>query len=127
MAKLLVNKSKTKIMPNGSSLLKHLLEVQNETNMSALLVASKLRDPALIELLVEAGTNCEALDEESNSALLLAASSLAEDRAPTKELCPSIFEVISFILLFFCDIYHSILICKLYFSRFTKDLATIQT
>jgi len=86
-------------MPNGSSVLKNLLEVKNESNITALLIACKLKDPALIELLVEAGANCEVLDEESNTCILLAASSLAKDTAPTKMLCPSIFKVIySFLL-----------------------------
>lgn len=86
--------SKTKITPDGSSLLKNLLEVKNESNMTALLIGCQLKNPALIELLVEAGANCKALDEKSNTSILLVASSLAKDSAPTKELCPSIFKVI---------------------------------
>lgn len=117
MAKLLVTRSTTKNMPNGSSLLKNLLEVKNESNITALQIACKLKNPALIELLVEAGANCEVLDEENNTSILLAASSSAEDMAPTQELCPSIFKVILFIILAFDKLFtYSSIIIYIYYA-----------
>ena len=93
MAKCLVNRSKAKIMPDGSFLLDRLLDVKNESNRTALLVACNLKNSPLIELLAEAGANCKALDKQGNTAILLAAISRAVEEDPTDDLSPSIFKV----------------------------------
>jgi len=50
-------------------------------------------DYASVELLVKAGADVKAVDEDLNTAILLAASSPEEDHIPTKDLSPSIFKV----------------------------------
>ena len=66
----------------------------NESGVTAFAIACQQKNSALIELLVGAGADFNVLDEEGNSAILLAATSPAEDKIPTLELCPSIFKVI---------------------------------
>jgi len=91
-------------LPDGSPLLAKLLEKKNESGMTAL--AWPLQSPvikrilillSLIELL-DAGADCKDLDQDGNTAILLVASSLSEDKAPTKELCPLIFKVFILII-----------------------------
>ena len=62
--------------------------------MTALLIAAKKKNCAIVEQLVEAGASLKAVDEGGRTAIVLAASSLNEDRAPTEELSPKIFKVI---------------------------------
>ncbi len=71
------------------------LEAKNESGMTALLIACWKRDYAIIELLVEAGADVTAIDRQSgNGAILLAASSPAEDQIPSEELSPGISKVL---------------------------------
>ena len=84
--------------------------------MTALAIACHLKDPTLIELLVDAGADCKVLDQEGNTAILFAAISPTDDKIPNQELAPAIFKVIiSTVLLFVKGIELMYL-----FSRFTK-------
>lgn len=77
-------------IPSG---LEKLLEAKDEWGMTALLIACKKKDSALIEFLIEAGANSKAVDEDGRTAIVLAAYSLDEDRIPNKELSPKIHKV----------------------------------
>jgi len=93
VAKLLVDNSKNKVLPDGSSLLKKLLEVKNESGMTALLIACQLKNHALIELLVEAGADLNAVNLKCQTAILLVAISSAAEEITTMDLAPAIFKV----------------------------------
>lgn len=79
------------------SQLHNLLLAKNKGGMTALLVACKFKDPALIEHLVTAkaaaGENLEDVDREGRTAIILSVSSEEEDRIPTEKLSPKIFKV----------------------------------
>lgn len=51
-----------------------LLEARNETDMTALLIASLKKDKKIIELLIEFGSDVKAADQNGNTAIILAAS-----------------------------------------------------
>lgn len=93
MVKLLVDRSKNKILSDGWSLLKKLLQVKNELGMTALFIACELKNHALIELLVESGADLNTLDLKGNTVILLAAISSAAEEIPTMDLSPAIFRV----------------------------------
>lgn len=99
MTKLLVDKSrlwKSKSLfpiPPHLSLLARLLEMKDDSGKTALLIACQKKDSSLIELLVQAGADINAIDHDGNSAVLLAASSLEKDTIPSKDLSPFIFKV----------------------------------
>lgn len=84
------------IKPDGKlpSGLEKLLEMKNKWGMTALLIAIKKKNCPMIELLIAAGASLKATDEDGRTGIILAASSLDEDRAPTEELSPKIFKVI---------------------------------
>ncbi len=71
-----------------------ILEAKNKSGVTALLMASYRKDLASIELLVKAGANVKAVDEDDNTAVLLASSSADDYRIPIKESSPAIFKVI---------------------------------
>jgi len=73
--------------------MKKPIDTQNESGQTALMVACQKKDYATIELLVEAGADVNAVDEEGNTAIILAISSVEEDVAPKKEFSPFIFKV----------------------------------
>ncbi len=82
-------------LPNG---LENLLEAKNKWGMTALLIATQKKNCAIMELLIEAGASPKAVDEDGRTAIVLAACSLDEDRAPTEELSPKIFKVFNKVL-----------------------------
>ena len=94
MAKFLVDGSKGWMLLDGSPLLAKLLEAKHENGSTALLIACRNKDYGTVELLVEAGADVRALDQDGNTAILLAASSPATEEIPSKELSPAIFKVI---------------------------------
>ena len=112
-----MEKSRRWNTPDGSPLLTKLLEEKNEFGMTALAIACHLKDPTLIELLVDAGADCKVLDQDGNTAIFLVASSPTENKAPTKELCPSIFKVFILISLSF---FLSSMMYVIFLYRFTK-------
>ena len=71
-----------------------LIDVQRLDGRTALLLACQKKNCAAIELLVEAGADIMAVDNEGNTALILVVSSPDEDQIPTKELSPILYEVI---------------------------------
>jgi len=94
MAKILVNKSK--LWDNSSSPLSplaKLLEAKDESGRTAFLIASKNLDYSVIELLIEAGTDVNSVDQDKNTSILLAATGPENDAAPSKDLSPFIYEV----------------------------------
>lgn len=84
-----------KLRRNGSShFLAILLETKNEQGMTAFLVACLQKEYALIELLVDAGTDLNAADLDGNTAISLIASSIINmDEIPSKDVAPEIFKV----------------------------------
>ncbi len=88
-----MDSSKNKVLPDGSSLLKKLLEVKNELGMTALLIACQFKNHALIELLVQAGADLNAVDHKCQTAILLVAISSAAEEITTMDLAPAIFKV----------------------------------
>jgi len=92
LAKLLVDESKDWVMSDGLPLLGKLLEAPNERGYTALLIACLQKDYAIAELLIESGADAKALDQDGNTAILLAASSTAI-AIPSKENSPAIFKV----------------------------------
>ncbi len=81
-------------------LLTHLLEMKNDSGKTAILISCQNKDYALVEFLVEAGADLRAVDQDGNSAIILAASSTAEDETLSKVLSPTICRV--FINFMFC-------------------------
>ena len=77
-----------------------LLEARNTRRMTALLIAVSLRDWALIELLVGAGADVKAADENGDTALILAVTNPSkEDCNPPKDLLsPALQKVIKFLI-----------------------------
>ena len=72
------------------------LETKNEHGQTALLMACHQKNYAVIELLVEAGADLQAVPKVGNTALILAVSNAYYDvvqSIPLKELSPSIFQV----------------------------------
>ena len=65
----------------------------NLTSPTAFLTSCLLKDHALIELLVDAGTDVKAADLDGNTAISLIASSGTKDEIPIKEVSPGIFKV----------------------------------
>ena len=80
------------------------LEARNESGKTAFLIASQKKDCALIELLVEAGADVNAADQDGNSAILLAAYCPFKDVIPPKDVSPAIFKVELLLLLFKLDL-----------------------
>ena len=83
-----------------SNLGSSLLEIQNKHGHSALLIACHQKNYAVVELLVEAGANIQAVDFDGNTALILAVSFAYEavvQSVPLQELSPSIFQVLSLV------------------------------
>ena len=70
------------------------MEAKNEKGMTALWISCEKKNPALVELLVEAGANLKTVDSEERTAIILAASSSAGAVVPTEELSPKIFKVL---------------------------------
>ena len=93
MAQLLLEESKGCILLDRLPLLGKLLEAKNENGETALLIACRNKDFALVEVLVEYGADVKAVDKDGNTAILLAACSTAPDDIPHKENSPSIFKV----------------------------------
>ena len=90
MVKLLIDKSSS---APDDILLSRLLEAKNESGKTAFLIASQKKDCALIELLVEAGADVNAADQEGNTAILLMAYCPIKDVTPSKTISPAIFKV----------------------------------
>ena len=82
---------KSSFAPDGA-LLSSLLEAKNESGKTAFLMASQ-KDCSLIELLVEAGADVNAADQDGNTAILLAAYCPFKDVTPSKDFSPAIFKV----------------------------------
>ena len=95
-----MDESKDWIMQDGLPLLGKLLEARNERGDTALLMACINKDYAIIELLIESGADAKALDQDGNTAVLLAASSAVIDSIPSKEISPTIHKVILIIKFF---------------------------
>ena len=74
-------------------LLTHLLEMKNDSGKTAILISCQNKDYALVEFLVEAGADLRAVDQDGNSAIILAASSTAVDETLSKVLSPTICRV----------------------------------
>ena len=70
-----------------------LLESKTKLKRTVFLVSCLLKDHALIELLVDAGTDVKAADLDGNTAISLIASSGTKDEIPIKEVSPGIFKV----------------------------------
>lgn len=73
--------------------LKIFLEEQNKIGWTAFLLSCYQKDYAVMELLLEAGADIRALDRNENSALMIALINTLDFPLPTKEQCPSIYEV----------------------------------
>lgn len=100
-----------------------LLEVKNTSGMTPLLIACAKRDFCLVELLVEAGADVKAVNNNGDSACSLAAlSSCANDKKPSVESSPEIFEVFTIIIFGFDPQLNSLLlsICRRW--RFTQPI-----
>jgi len=82
-------------IPDSISL-KRLLEARGPTGMTALLVAVDLRDYALIELLIGAGADVKAVDDNGDTALIRASTIPSEDECypPDVLLSPTLLKVI---------------------------------
>ncbi len=76
------------------NLTSQLLEQKNETGKTALLMACQKKNFALIELLVNAGADVNAVDQDGNTAILLVACCPFKDAIPCKDVSPAIFKVI---------------------------------
>ena len=87
---MLIDKSSS--APDGI-LLSRLLEAKNGYGKTAFLLASEKKDCALIELLVEAGADVYAADQDGNTAILLAAYCPFKDVTPSEDNSPAIFKV----------------------------------
>lgn len=74
---------------------KMLLEAKNGIGMTPLLIACLKKNYALIELLVENGTNLKSTDEDGNTAIILALSRPSEQdiKNPFDEFSQEIFKV----------------------------------
>ena len=83
-------------VPDQTSL-KRLLEARAPSGKTALLVAVDLRDYALIELLIGAGADVKAVDENGDSALISASTIPSEDECypPEVLLSPTLIKVIN--------------------------------
>jgi len=76
--------------------LKRLLEARNLSGMTVLLVAVEQRDYALIELLIGAGADLKAVDENGYTALIRTSMKLSkEDCNHLQDLLSTIFKVTS--------------------------------
>ena len=75
--------------------LESLLEAKTTSGMTALLIAVDQRDLPLIELLIGAGADTNAVDENADTALILAARNPLEENCnfPTDVLSPSLLQV----------------------------------
>ena len=82
---------------NHSDQLNEHINNRNDDGMTAFLVACQMKDCTVIELLVEAGADTNAVDKEGNTAIIFASSSLKP--ATVQEFSPSILKVI-FVLIF---------------------------
>ncbi len=72
-----------------------LLEAKDVTGMSPFLVACRMRDYLIMELLIKAGANISAVDYQGNNAIILpAATNMKTEDVPPKDLCPEVFKVI---------------------------------
>jgi len=92
-----VNESKDWITSDKSPLLGKLLEAKNESGMTALLISCQCQDYSIVELLVEAGADFNATDEDGNTTTILAASSQDKKISiPTKESSPIIYQVCAY-------------------------------
>jgi len=74
---------------------KMLLEAKNAFGMTPLLIACRKKNYALIELLVENGSNLKSTDEDGNTAIILALSRPSEQdiKNPFDEFSQEIFKV----------------------------------
>lgn len=95
---MLVNKARDWINSNElstslSNPLARLLEIKNESGKTALLIACQMKNCALIELLVEAGADLKAVDQDKHTAIYLVASSPTMDEIPSKDFSPAINKV----------------------------------
>lgn len=80
--------------PSASDLLKRFLETTNVHGKTALHHACYSKSCSIIELLVDAGADLNAVDNDGNTAIMLAAlSGPGEDQGPLPESSPSIFKV----------------------------------
>ncbi len=93
MAKLLVGGSEDLIVLDRAEILDKFLESQNENGKTALLIACQNKDYSIVELLIEAGANVKAVDQDGNTSILLSNSDLGSYAMPTEELSPKIFKV----------------------------------
>lgn len=93
MAKLLLDESNDIVLVERQLLLKKLLESKDEIGSTALLIASKNKDYAMVELLVDSGADVKSVDRTGHTAILMAALSSAPEETPSKELSPAIFKV----------------------------------
>jgi len=64
-----------------------------KTEASPLMYACFKKSCPIIELLVDAGADLKAVDNDGNTPIILAASSSSKDVMPTKEDSPEIFKV----------------------------------
>ncbi len=93
MAKLLLEESNDIVLVERQPLLKKLLETKDEIGSTALLIASKNKDYAMVELLVDSGADAKSVDQTGHTAILMAALSSAPEETPSKEFSPAIFKV----------------------------------
>ena len=86
-------------MPDSISL-KRLLEARGPTGMTALLVAVDLRDYALVELLIGAGADLKAVDENEDTALVRSSTIPSEDDCypPEVLLSSTLLKVINYLI-----------------------------
>ncbi len=79
----------------GHPALKKLLETKGQSGVTALLVACHKKDLSIIELLVEAGAEVNASDDDGDTAILQVALSdvLDKDCIPSEQDSPFILEV----------------------------------
>ena len=82
---------------NHSDQLNKHINNRNDDGMTAFLVACQMKDCTVIELLVQAGADTNAVDKEGNTAIIFASSSLKS--GTVQEFSPSILKVI-FVLIF---------------------------
>jgi len=77
-----------------------LLESRNTSGMTALLIAVSQKNYALIELLISAGADLKAADQNGDTALILAASHpMRKDSNPPKDLLsPSLIKVKKYLI-----------------------------
>ena len=78
----------------GTSSLQTFLETTSNSGHTAIQLACWFKSCAIIELLVEAKSDLKALDQEGNTAIMIAASRpIVIMEIPTKESSPFIFKV----------------------------------